>query len=117
MDTNRFRQLWDQIAASRTRLTLVVSVLAVGLLLWGRLILLERVPRIATADPDAAATAPADPPAGEKDSPALSDTPHGPADEVRYPADRYNRTEDQDSPSMNVQNPGREADNNQGRRD
>lgn len=112
MDTNRFRQLWKQIAASRTRLTLVVSVLAVGLLLWGRLILLERVPRIATADPDAAATAPADD--EESASPVMTTEP---ANEVRYPTDRYNRTPDQDSPPEDVQPPGRETDNTQGRRD
>jgi len=53
MDTQRLEQLWRQVRGNSARLGVVASVLVLGLLLWGRLILLERVPRIATADPDA----------------------------------------------------------------
>lgn len=44
---NRF---WRQITADKKKFGVLVTTLAVGLLLWGRLILLERVPKIATAD-------------------------------------------------------------------
>ncbi|MEM1353980.1 MAG: hypothetical protein AAGC44_05095 [Planctomycetota bacterium] len=56
MDTKRFEQLWRQVRSNRARTGVLVSVAALGLLLWGRLILLERVPRIATADPEQAET-------------------------------------------------------------
>ena len=45
---HRFRR---QLTADKKKFGLMVTTLAVGLLLWGRLILLEKVPRIATADP------------------------------------------------------------------
>ena len=45
-------RLWRQATADKKKFGLLVTVFAVGLLLWGRLILLEKVPRVATADPD-----------------------------------------------------------------
>ena len=50
-------RLWRQATADKKKFGLLVTMLAVGLLLWGRLILLEDVPKIATADPDASAQA------------------------------------------------------------
>ncbi len=47
-------KVWRQMTADKKRFGVMLSLAAVGLLLWGRLILLEKVPRIATADPDAA---------------------------------------------------------------
>ena len=46
---NRF---WRQMTADKKRFGVMCACLAAGLLLWGRLILLEKVPRIATADPE-----------------------------------------------------------------
>jgi hypothetical protein len=57
---------WRQVTADKKKFGLLVTVLAVGLLLWGRLILLEKVPRVATADPDTpAAAGQGAPPAGQ----------------------------------------------------
>ncbi|MFN3168520.1 MAG: hypothetical protein ACE37H_15780 [Phycisphaeraceae bacterium] len=42
---------WRQVTADKKKFGILVTVVAVGLLLWGRLILLEKVPRVATADP------------------------------------------------------------------
>ncbi|MEM6258502.1 MAG: hypothetical protein AAGI37_09345 [Planctomycetota bacterium] len=53
----KMNRLWRQITADKKKFGILVTVAAVGLLLWGRLILLEDVPKIATADPDAQAQA------------------------------------------------------------
>lgn len=52
MKTKLYR-LWRQATADKKKFGLMVMCLAVGLLLWGRLLLIEKVPRIATADPSA----------------------------------------------------------------
>lgn len=44
-------RMWRQVTADKKKFGLLVTTLAVGLLLWGRLLLIEKVPRIATADP------------------------------------------------------------------
>lgn len=49
----KLNRLWRQATADKKKFGMLVTVLAVGLLLWGRLILLEKVPRHATADPGA----------------------------------------------------------------
>lgn len=46
-------RFWRQVTADKKKFGLLVTTVAVGLLLWGRLILIEKVPRIATADPSA----------------------------------------------------------------
>ena len=55
MMSTKAKRLWLQVTADKKKFGLMVTMLAVGLLLWGRLILLEKVPRIATADPKPAA--------------------------------------------------------------
>lgn len=46
----KINRLWRQATADKKKFGLLVTMLAVGLLLWGRLILLEEVPKHATAD-------------------------------------------------------------------
>ena len=48
----KLNRLWRQITADKKRFGIMLSLVCVGLLLWGRLILLEDVPRVATAEPD-----------------------------------------------------------------
>jgi hypothetical protein len=50
----RWRQLREALLADRKKLSIMASLLAVALLLWGR-VLLKRVPRTAVASPPAAA--------------------------------------------------------------
>ena len=52
----KLHRAWRQATADKKKFGLLVAMVAVGLLLWGRLILLEDVPKIATADPNAQAT-------------------------------------------------------------
>lgn len=56
----KLRRLWLQMTVDKKKFGLMVFVMAIGLLLWGRLILIEKVPRIATADPAASDTTPAE---------------------------------------------------------
>lgn len=49
----KLHRAWRQATADKKKFGILVTMLAVGLLLWGRLILLQEVPKIATADPDA----------------------------------------------------------------
>lgn len=49
MKTKLYR-MWRQATADKKKLGILATTAAVGLLLWGRLILLEDVPKIATAD-------------------------------------------------------------------
>ena len=51
----KLNRMWRQVTADKKKFGILCSMVAVGLLLWGRLILLEDVPKIATADPNAAA--------------------------------------------------------------
>ena len=104
MDLQRLEQLWRKVRGNRAQLGVVASVLVLGLLLWGRLILLERVPRIATADPDSQQSAP-EPGPGHGEEP-LSD---------EGLTDRHNRTEDEDSSAPALQPPFPRADDPQGR--
>ncbi|XAM01090.1 hypothetical protein OT109_06815 [Phycisphaeraceae bacterium D3-23] len=46
----KLNRLWRQMTADKKRFGIMCACLAAGLLLWGRLILLEKVPRVATAD-------------------------------------------------------------------
>lgn len=48
----KLNRMWRQATADKKKFGLLVTMMAVGLLLWGRLILLEEVPKIATADPN-----------------------------------------------------------------
>ncbi|MFI4859733.1 MAG: hypothetical protein ACIAXF_03515 [Phycisphaerales bacterium JB063] len=48
----QLNRMWRQMTADKKRFGIMCVCLAAGLLLWGRLILLEKVPRIATADPE-----------------------------------------------------------------
>lgn len=108
MDTQRLEQLWRQVRGNRARLGVVVSVLAIGLLLWGRLILLERVPRIATADPDKTQQ-----PADDATNADADPAPAGPADEGL--TDPYNPTGVNDSSPPALQPLSPKADDPQGR--
>lgn len=47
---NKLKRLCLQATADKKKFGIFVTLMAVGLLLWGRLILLEDVPKIATAD-------------------------------------------------------------------
>jgi len=58
----KLHRLWLQMTADKKKFGLMVTVMAIGLLLWGRLILLEKVPRVATADPNAQAAPTSDTP-------------------------------------------------------
>jgi len=49
----KLHRLWRQVTADKKKFGILCTMAAVGLLLWGRLILLEEVPKIATADPNA----------------------------------------------------------------
>jgi hypothetical protein len=51
----KINRMWRQVTADKKKFGILVTMVAVGLLLWGRLILLEDVPKIATADPNVAA--------------------------------------------------------------
>jgi hypothetical protein len=46
----KLNRMWRQATADKKKFGILVTCVAVGLLLWGRLILLEDVPKIATAD-------------------------------------------------------------------
>ncbi len=46
-----WKQSWQQLSKDKRKLSLVVVLLLIGLLLWGRLILTKDVPRTAVADP------------------------------------------------------------------
>ena len=46
---DQLRQAWRQLTADKKKLGLMVGLMAVGLLLWGRL-MLKQVPQVATAD-------------------------------------------------------------------
>ena len=49
----KLNRMWRQVTADKKKFGILCTMMAVGLLLWGRLILLEDVPKIATADPNA----------------------------------------------------------------
>ena len=46
------RRLWIQLTADRKRFTILCTMLAIGLLLWGRIIVTSNMPRTAVADPN-----------------------------------------------------------------
>ncbi len=52
------RRLWIQIVSDRKRFGLLCAMLAIGLLLWGRIIVTSNLPRTAVADPDATGSTP-----------------------------------------------------------
>lgn len=61
----KLNRMWRQATADKKKFGILVTMMTVGLLLWGRLILLEDVPKIATADPDAAGQTPGPTPEGQ----------------------------------------------------
>ncbi len=75
----RLRRFWRQATADKKKFGILVTFVAIGLLLWGRLMLLEKVPRHATADPSGQ---PAQAPAGAE-APAGSSAALTPLPEVR----------------------------------
>jgi len=56
------RRLWIQLTADRKRFAALCAVVALGMLLWARLILVSKLPRTAVADDPAAAPAAAEAP-------------------------------------------------------
>ncbi len=50
------RRLWIQIVSDRKRFGLLCAMLAIGLLLWGRIIVTSNLPRTAVADPSQSGT-------------------------------------------------------------
>ncbi|MFW5652447.1 MAG: hypothetical protein ACOC0P_00225 [Planctomycetota bacterium] len=70
---NYFSQLALRFRAEKRKYTMAFSLLALGLLLWGRLVIVERIPRTGYADPDEAAIA-----AGDVDSSSGIMVPHDP---------------------------------------
>lgn len=70
----KINRAWRQVTADKKKFGILVTMMAVGLLLWGRLILLEDVPKIATADPNATAQTDGTTPDGQ----VLQVTPTGP---------------------------------------
>ena len=115
----KLRRIWRQVTADKKKFGILVTFVAVGLLLWGRLILLEDVPRHATADPaentqavttaaatPAAATATAPPP----DMGALPEVRTELSDRLslnlfafRY--DRYNPVPVPETPRIDIEDP------------
>jgi hypothetical protein len=65
----KINRMWRQCTADKKKFGLLVTMVAVGLLLWGRLILLEDVPKIATADPNEPAQNTAQTPKAADDKP------------------------------------------------
>ncbi len=65
------RRLWVQITSDRKRFGVLCAMLALGLLLWGRIIVTSNLPRTAMADPDDpnAGLVPRDPTGGASDKP------------------------------------------------
>lgn len=119
----KIRRFWRQATADKKKLGLLVTVAAVGLLLWGRLILLEKVPRMATADPASKIEA-------DKSTQVLTDSALdlSPLPEIRtrlsdelalnlfaFRHDRYKLRPPEDSGPSAVQ-PGNDADDEQQRR-
>jgi len=80
----KMSRMWRQVTADKKKFGILVTMLAVGLLLWGRLILLQDVPKIATADPDAPAQTSGQTPdsGGESAEPEVSVLPPLPRVEV-----------------------------------
>jgi len=111
----KMKRMWRQLTADKKKFGFMVTALMVGLLLWGRLILLERVPRHATADPGAeqnprqqAATPPSPTPESAPILPPLPEVRADLSDELaldlfafRY--DRYSLIPREDSPHDVVQ--------------
>jgi len=81
MNKQKLEQLWQQATADKKRFGIFVTIFAVGLLLWGRLILLSDVPRVATADED-------DPMAGMTDDPMAGGDSADPATPGAAPQNR-----------------------------
>lgn len=121
----KMQRFWRQATADKKKFGLLVTVMAVGLLLWGRLILLEKVPRVATADPGTkpAKTADAKPVAPEENVPTLQPLPEVRAslnDELTlnlfaFRHDRYKLRPTENTGGIGVQ-PGAGADDEQQRR-
>lgn len=71
----QLQRLWIRVTVDRRKFGIMCVLLAVGLLLWGRLILLESVPRVGFADPDAGTTAGAQSAAGQAGSDVAQELP------------------------------------------
>lgn len=82
--------LKQQLLADKKKLGLMCMLVAVGLLLWGRLILLDRVPKTAVADPNAQAAAAKAVPADVERVVYIGRLPDRPTRDVfSLPRDRY----------------------------
>lgn len=108
----KLNRLWRQMTADKKRFGIMLSLVCVGLLLWGRLILLEKVPRIATADPDTAEQAEQPPVRAARDRPTVAvDLPQALAlDLFALRPDRYNPISDPESGEPGVQSVDPDAD-------
>ncbi len=94
-----------QLTADKKKFGLMCMLVAVGLLLWGRLMLLDRVPKTAVADPDTA-TERASPPAQpvEPSVVYIGRLPDQPTRDIfALPRDRYKPI----APTDNPVNPGK----------
>ena len=110
----KLNRIWRQATADKKKFGILVTMLAVGLLLWGRLMLLQDVPKIATANPGATAqTSPQTPGAsGEQAEQSATVLPPLPSVQVALSEDltldlfafRHNRYKP--LPSEDVRNPG-----------
>ena len=127
----KMRRLWRQVTADKKKFGILVTVFAVGLLLWGRLILLEDVPKIATAtDPTtegqpAQADPGAAPPPAPEAAPQIQALPEVQTrlrdrlalDLFAFRYDRYNRIPQEETPPITVEDPDPAVDEDVRRRE
>jgi hypothetical protein len=73
------KRLWIQITSDRKRFGVLCAMLALGLLLWGRIIVTSNLPRTAMADEDGLDLVPKP----RNHGPGASDKPLGPPVQVR----------------------------------
>ncbi|MFK7790812.1 MAG: hypothetical protein AB8C95_15130 [Phycisphaeraceae bacterium] len=115
----KLNRMWRQATADKKKFGILVTMMAIGLLLWGRLMLLEDVPKIATADDPNAQQQGADTPDGEgvQTSDVLPTLPPLPSVEVAMSEDltldlfsfrhnRYKPVPSEDSLGTGVQSTG-----------
>ena len=53
----KLRRIWIQLTTDRKRFGILCAMVALGLLLWGRLIVVSNLPRTAVAEPQGGAPA------------------------------------------------------------
>ncbi len=66
--SNTIRRCWHSLTCDRTRCSIAIAFVAVGLLFWARLIVIQDMPRTAVAEPETTAA-----PAPQPDSPESDD--------------------------------------------